>query len=75
MPRATFNLTDADTFATVYAPDGSILGTIHRPYATRAFQNAVPQGDHFRVYDRDGTLKLATRLRPTSFSVYRALSN
>lgn len=71
--HVTYSLPFDQQHATVYN-GGAIVGSIARPYATRAFQKAVPHGDKWRVSDRDGICRLVTDFRPSRSAIASALA-
>lgn len=73
MTAYTFELTTADTYATIYDSNDRPAATIRRPYATRAAQKAVPMGHMWTVHGTDGALIMARHIRPTRAAVARAI--
>ena len=60
------------THVTLYL-SGAIVGTLSRPFETRTFQNAIPNGDKWRLTDRNGETVLVTVVRPSKAAMSRAL--
>lgn len=72
MTRPTVSLPFYATTATIYLK-GRIIGTLSRPYGTRAFQKSVEFGAYWRVSDRDGLIVHVTNIRPSIYIITRAL--